>query len=63
MKNQMTARPFRINDRAAATSASARRTPPLPINVLHSEGRQASAKVRTFADWLVEGLRADKALS
>jgi DNA-binding transcriptional LysR family regulator len=37
--------------------------PPLPIHVLHSEGRQASAKVRTFVDLLVEKLRADKALS
>ncbi len=37
--------------------------PSLPIHVLHSEGRQASAKVRTFVDLLVERLRADKALS
>jgi DNA-binding transcriptional LysR family regulator len=36
--------------------------PRLPIHVLHSEGRQASAKVRTFVDLLVERLRADKAL-
>jgi DNA-binding transcriptional LysR family regulator len=34
----------------------------LPIHVLHSEGRLASAKVRTFVDLLVERLRADKAL-
>jgi DNA-binding transcriptional LysR family regulator len=37
--------------------------PRLPIHVLHSEGRQASAKVRTFVDLLVERLRAEKALS
>ena len=37
--------------------------PRLPIHVLHSEGRQASAKVRTFVDLLVERLRADKALN
>lgn len=37
--------------------------PRLPINVLHSEGRQASAKVRTFVDLLVDRLRADKALN
>ena len=37
--------------------------PRLPIHVLHSEGRQASAKVRTFVDSLVERLRADKALN
>ena len=37
--------------------------PRLPIHVLHSEGRQAPAKVRTFVDLLVERLRADKALN
>jgi len=37
--------------------------PPLPIHVLHSEGRQVSAKVRSFVDLLVERLRADVALS
>lgn len=37
--------------------------PPLPIHVLHREGRQASAKVRSFVDLLVERLRADIALS
>jgi DNA-binding transcriptional LysR family regulator len=36
--------------------------PHLPIHVLHREGRQASAKVRTFVDLLVERLRKDKAL-
>ncbi len=36
--------------------------PRLPIHVLHREGQQASAKVRTFVDLLVERLRADKAL-
>ncbi len=36
--------------------------PRLPIHVLHREGRQASAKVRTFVDLLVERLRGDKAL-
>src|SRR6266853_773495 len=35
--------------------------PRLPIHVLHLEGRQASAKVRTFVDLLVERLRKDKA--
>lgn len=37
--------------------------PPLPIHVLHREGRQVSAKVRSFVDLLVERLRADIALS
>ena len=36
--------------------------PRLPIHVLHTEGRQASAKVRTFVDLLVERLRGDRAL-
>lgn len=34
----------------------------LPVHVLHREGRQASAKVRTFVDLLVERLRTDRAL-
>jgi DNA-binding transcriptional LysR family regulator len=34
----------------------------LPIHVVHSEGRQASAKVRTLVDLLVERLRSDPAL-
>jgi len=34
----------------------------LPIRIVHPEGRQASAKVRTFVDLLVENLQADKAL-
>ena len=37
--------------------------PPLPIHVLHLEGRQASAKVRGFVDLLVERLRAEAALA
>jgi DNA-binding transcriptional LysR family regulator len=36
--------------------------PPLPIHVVHLEGRQASAKVRSFVDLLVERLRGDAAL-
>jgi len=36
---------------------------PLPIHVLHREGRQASAKVRSFVDFLVEHLRTDLALT
>jgi DNA-binding transcriptional LysR family regulator len=37
--------------------------PPLPIHVMHLEGRQASAKVRGFVDLLVSRLRADAALA
>jgi DNA-binding transcriptional LysR family regulator len=36
--------------------------PPLPIHVLHREGRQASAKVRSFVDLIVARLSADSAL-
>lgn len=35
---------------------------PLPIHVLHREGRYASAKLRTFVDLLVARLRSDPAL-
>lgn len=35
---------------------------PLPIHVVHREGRQSAAKVRTFVDLIVERLRADTAL-
>jgi len=35
----------------------------LPIHIVHREGRQASAKVRTFVDLLVEKLQTDKALN
>ena len=37
--------------------------PPLPIHVIHREGRQASSKVRAFVDLLVARLRAETALA
>lgn len=37
--------------------------PPLPIHILHSEGRYASAKIRSFVDLIAERLRKDRALS
>jgi DNA-binding transcriptional LysR family regulator len=37
--------------------------PPLPIHVMHLEGRQASAKVRSFVDLLVDQLRVNNALT
>ncbi len=37
--------------------------PPLPINVIHLEGRQASAKIRALVDLLVERLRGNPALA
>jgi DNA-binding transcriptional LysR family regulator len=36
--------------------------PPLPIHVVHAEGRRASARVRAFVDFAVERLRANAAL-
>jgi DNA-binding transcriptional LysR family regulator len=37
--------------------------PPLPIHVMHAEGRQASAKLRAFVDLLVNRLREESALA
>ena len=37
--------------------------PPVPIHVMHIEGRHASAKVRAFVDLLVGRLRAEPALA
>lgn len=37
--------------------------PPLPIHVMHLEGRQTSAKVRSFVELLVDQLRGNNALT
>lgn len=37
--------------------------PPLPIHVIHREGRQSAAKVRAFVDTIVQRLRSDKAVN
>lgn len=37
--------------------------PPFPIHLLHGQGRQSSAKVRTFIDLATERLRADPFLN
>jgi DNA-binding transcriptional LysR family regulator len=36
---------------------------PLPVHVVHPEGRRASAKVRAFVDLAVERLRANRAIN
>ncbi len=36
---------------------------PLPIHILHREGRYASEKIRSFVDLMVERLRGNKALN
>jgi hypothetical protein len=38
-------------------------TPALPIHVIHREGRQSAAKVRSFVDMVVESLRAEPSLN
>ena len=35
---------------------------PLPVHVVHHEGRRATQKVRAFVDLAVDTLRADPAL-
>jgi DNA-binding transcriptional LysR family regulator len=37
--------------------------PPLPIHIVHREGRHASAKVRAFVDLMAERLRTDPAVA
>ena len=36
---------------------------PLPIHIVHREGRRAAARVRAFVDFAVDRLRRDKALN
>jgi hypothetical protein len=36
--------------------------PPIPIHVVHQEGRRATARVRALVDLVAAGLRADPAL-
>ena len=37
--------------------------PPLPIHIVHREGRYASGRIRAFVDLMAKRLRADKALN
>lgn len=37
--------------------------PPLPVHVIHREGRQVSARVRAFVDFMVGRLRADPSVN
>ena len=39
-----------------------RKPAPMPIHVIHREGRYAAVKVRAFVDFIVEKLRNDRAL-
>jgi DNA-binding transcriptional LysR family regulator len=40
-----------------------REPPPMPIHILHREGRHASAKIRCFVDLMASRLREDPALN
>jgi DNA-binding transcriptional LysR family regulator len=51
-----------LRDGSLQTVLSDFEPPPLPVHVLHREGRQASQKVRAFLDLAIERLRSDEAL-
>ena len=38
-------------------------SPPVPVHIIHREGRNASTKMRAFIDWMAERLRADTSLN
>ncbi|OAI17595.1 LysR family transcriptional regulator [Methylomonas koyamae] len=38
-------------------------SPPVPVHILHREGRHSSAKIRSFVDLMAERLRAELALN
>jgi DNA-binding transcriptional LysR family regulator len=48
---------------ALQTVLSAYEEAPLPIHLVHPEGRHAPAKVRTFIDFAAERLRADRRIN
>jgi len=52
-----------LADGRVATVLDAFELPPLPIHVVHQEGRMVSAKVRAFVDFMVDRLRADPAIN
>ena len=51
-----------LQDGRLQTVLSAFEPPPLPVHVVHREGRQASQRVRAFLDLAIEQLRANPAL-
>ncbi len=53
----------RLADGRVQTVLSEYEPPPLPIHVVHQEGRMVSTKVRAFVDYMVERLRADPAIN
>jgi DNA-binding transcriptional LysR family regulator len=37
--------------------------PPVPVHVVHREGRYSSARTRSLIDWMVEHLRSQTTLN
>lgn len=52
-----------LADKSLQTVLDQFELPPLPIHILHHEGRNASARIRAFVDYSVERLRSDRALN
>jgi len=52
-----------LADGRVQTVLSEYELPPLPIHVVHQEGRMVSMKVRAFVDYMVDRLRADPAIN
>ncbi len=52
-----------VNDGSLQIILEAFEPEPIPIHILHREGRLASARVRSFIDYIAEQLRADKLLN
>ena len=52
-----------VADERLTTMLSEYESDPLPINILHSEGRHNSAKIRSFVNLMAERLRSDSALN
>lgn len=48
-----------IRDGRLVTILEQYEPPPLPIHIVHQEGRMVSAKLRAFADFMAQRLRAD----
>lgn len=52
-----------LKDNRLKTVLGSYELPPLPIHVVHQEGRMVSARVRAFVDYMVTHLRADPDLN
>jgi len=52
-----------LTDGRLQTILSEFEPPPMPVHVVHQEGRMVSTKVRAFVDFMVDRLRADPAIN